>query len=123
MVNLEFNDCKITYENFEDEIRTIFSTEYILFCYHQDTADIYKRFYTYENVKKVINNKELMLSIQEFFNNNLNLTKTSKNCFMHKNTLIYRLNKIKRLLALDIRKFQDAVLLLNMLTVYKNRKF
>lgn len=52
---------------------------------------------------------ETLSTIQTFFDNGLNIAETARSLFLHRNTLIYRLDKIERLIGLDIRKFQDAV--------------
>ena len=48
-------------------------------------------------------------SIQRFFLNNLNVSETSRGLFVHRNTLVYRLVKIKKLTGLDLREFDDAI--------------
>lgn len=67
--------------------------------------------YNDPNVKKFFADEELILTAQTFFEHNLNLIKTSAELIVHRNTLLYRLNKINNLLGLDIRKFDDAVTL------------
>lgn len=63
------------------------------------------------NTKKFFADEELIHTAQAFFDNDLNLIQTSKQLIVHRNTLIYRLEKIKKLLNLDIRNFNDAVTL------------
>ena len=46
---------------------------------------------------------------QRFFENNLNVSETSRKLFVHRNTLVYRLEKIKKLTGLDLREFEDAI--------------
>lgn len=41
--------------------------------------------------------------------NSLNLSETSRQLYVHRNTLVYRLEKMQRTLGLDIRKFEDAM--------------
>ena len=53
--------------------------------------------------------EETMQTIDKFFENNLNVSETSRQLFVHRNTLVYRLDKIERLTGLDLRKFDDAV--------------
>ena len=53
--------------------------------------------------------QETLFTIQKFFENNLNVSETSRKLFIHRNTLVYRLEKIKRLTGLDLRKFDDAI--------------
>jgi len=52
---------------------------------------------------------ETLITIQRFFENNLNVSETSRKLFVHRNTLVYRLDKIKRLTGLDLREFDDAI--------------
>ncbi len=53
--------------------------------------------------------EETLQTIFKFFENNLNVSETSRQLFVHRNTLVYRLDKIERLTGLDLRKFDDAV--------------
>jgi carbohydrate diacid regulator len=52
---------------------------------------------------------EILFTIQRFFENNLNVSETSRKLFIHRNTLVYRLEKIKKITGLDIRELEDAV--------------
>ncbi len=52
---------------------------------------------------------ETIYTIQKFFENSLNLSETARKLFVHRNTLVYRLDKIKKLTGLDLREFDDAV--------------
>ena len=53
--------------------------------------------------------QETLLTIQKFFENNLNVSETSRRLFVHRNTLVYRVEKIKKLTGLDLREFDDAI--------------
>jgi len=53
--------------------------------------------------------KETLQTIQVFFENNLNVSETSRKLFVHRNTLVYRLEKIKKLTGLDLREFDHAI--------------
>ena len=53
--------------------------------------------------------QETLFTIQRFFENSLNVSETSRKLFVHRNTLVYRLEKIKRLTGLDLREFDDAI--------------
>lgn len=53
--------------------------------------------------------QETLFTIQKFFENNLNVSETSRKLFVHRNTLVYRLEKIKKLTGLDLREFDDAI--------------
>lgn len=53
--------------------------------------------------------QETLFTIQRFFENNLNISETSRGLFVHRNTLVYRLEKIKKLTGLDLRQFDHAI--------------
>ena len=53
--------------------------------------------------------EETIITIQKFFENNLNVSEASRKLFVHRNTLVYRLDKIYKLTGLDLRKFDDAI--------------
>ncbi|MDR1001731.1 MAG: helix-turn-helix domain-containing protein [Oscillospiraceae bacterium] len=53
--------------------------------------------------------QETLFTIQKFFDNNLNVSETSRRLFVHRNTLVYRLEKIKKLTGLDLREFDHAI--------------
>ena len=52
---------------------------------------------------------ETLFTIQRFFENNLNVSETSRKLFVHRNTLVYRLEKIKKITGLDLREIEDAI--------------
>ncbi len=54
--------------------------------------------------------QETLLTISKFFENNLNVSETARKLFVHRNTLVYRLEKIKKLTGLDIREFDNAII-------------
>ncbi|MBP3936049.1 MAG: helix-turn-helix domain-containing protein [Clostridia bacterium] len=66
--------------------------------------------------------QETLFTIQRFFENNLNVSETSRKLFVHRNTLVYRLEKIKRLTGLDLREFDDAIVFKVALMVQKYLK-
>ncbi|MBO4265448.1 MAG: helix-turn-helix domain-containing protein [Clostridia bacterium] len=53
--------------------------------------------------------QETLSTIQCFFENNLNVSETSRKLFVHRNTLVYRLEKIRKVTGLDLREFENAV--------------
>lgn len=53
--------------------------------------------------------REALITIQAFFENNLNVSETSRKLFVHRNTLVYRLEKIRKMTGLDLREFEDAI--------------
>lgn len=52
---------------------------------------------------------EILTTVQKFFDNNLNVSETSRQLFVHRNTLVYRIEKLHQSTGLDIRKFDDAL--------------
>lgn len=53
--------------------------------------------------------EEMLRVIYAFFENDLNISETARKLYLHRNTLMYRLEKIQKLTGLDIRKFEDAL--------------
>ena len=54
--------------------------------------------------------QETLFTINKFFENNLNVSETSRKLFVHRNTLVYRLEKIRKLTGLDLREFDHAII-------------
>jgi carbohydrate diacid regulator len=54
--------------------------------------------------------EETTVTINKFFENNLNISETARQLYVHRNTLVYRLERIEKALGLDIRTFEDAML-------------
>ena len=76
--------------------------------------------YLTKEVVAVFEDKELISSINAFFVNNLNVSETSRNAFMHRNTLLYRIDKIHKLTKFNVRNFEDAVALKLLELIYKD---
>lgn len=55
--------------------------------------------------------EETLTTIHKFFENNLNVSETSRQLFVHRNTLVYRIEKLQKATGLDIRVFDDAMTL------------
>lgn len=53
--------------------------------------------------------EEMLVTINKFFENNLNVSETSRQLFVHRNTLVYRIEKLEKSTGLDIRTFDDAL--------------
>ncbi len=66
--------------------------------------------------------QETLFTIQKFFENNLNVSETSRKLFVHRNTLVYRLEKIKKITGLDLREFDHAIIFKIALMVKKYLK-
>ena len=54
--------------------------------------------------------QEIIFTIQKFFENNLNVSETSRQLYVHRNTLVYRLDKIQKITGLDLREFDQALI-------------
>ena len=61
------------------------------------------------DAKEILKDEDMINTAEEFLENSLNVSETSRNLYMHRNTLMYRLDKIERVMGLNLRKFSDAV--------------
>lgn len=64
---------------------------------------------TDENFKEIFEDEEMLGTAEEFLRSSLNVSETARNLYMHRNTLLYRLDKIEKATGLNIRSFSDAV--------------
>ncbi|MBQ8290952.1 MAG: helix-turn-helix domain-containing protein [Clostridia bacterium] len=64
---------------------------------------------TDENFREIFEDEEMLATAEEFLQSSLNVSETSRNLYMHRNTLLYRLDKIEKATGLNIRSFSDAV--------------
>lgn len=103
------------------EVGKVFDTEKTIVCY--DNLGIARLIYQLPTtlcemfLKEVFKkgsieslDHETLFTIQRFFENNLNVSETSRKLFVHRNTLVYRLEKIKKLTGLDLREFDHAII-------------
>lgn len=67
--------------------------------------------------------EELLSTINKFFENNLNVSETSRQLYIHRNTLVYRLDKLQKSTGLDLRVFEDAITFKIALMVVKYMKY
>lgn len=67
--------------------------------------------------------EETLVTINKFFENSLNVSETSRQLFIHRNTLVYRLDKLQKMTNLDLRKFDDAITFKMALMVVKYMKY
>ena len=67
--------------------------------------------------------QEILTTIDTFFANNLNVSETARQLFVHRNTLVYRLDKIQKSTGLDLRVFEDAITFKIALMVVKYMKY
>lgn len=70
----------------------------------------------------VIKDKELLDTAEELFKCHLNVSEASRKLYLHRNTLLYRLEKIKNLTGLDIKKFEEAVIFRTVVALYKLKR-
>jgi len=66
---------------------------------------------------------ETIITINKFFENNLNVSETSRQLYIHRNTLVYRLDKLQKTTGLDLRVFEDAITFKIALMVVKYMKY
>ena len=66
---------------------------------------------------------EILTTVREFFNNSLNVSETSRKLYIHRNTLVYRIDKLHRATGLDVRQFDDAITFQIALMVGKYMKY
>jgi DNA-binding PucR family transcriptional regulator len=111
--------CQTKFQNKKEKIREVFSTSFILACASINSLPIYDDIFADEKIKKVLNNEDIIHTAKIFLENDLNLSKASKQWFLHRNTMIYRIGKIEQITGLNIRKFNDAVLFSNMMEIHK----
>ena len=67
--------------------------------------------------------EETLTTINKFFENSLNVSETSRQLYIHRNTLVYRLDKIQKATGLDLRVFEDAITFKIALMVVKYMKY
>ena len=58
---------------------------------------------------EILKDEEIMTTAEAFLNYDLNVSETARALYVHRNTLIYRIDKIKKITGLDVRKFSDAL--------------
>ncbi len=81
-------------------------------------------------IREIFDNKspddfdeETLVTINKFFENNLNVSETSRQLYIHRNTLVYRLDKLQKSTGLDLRVFEDAITFKIALMVVKYMKY
>ncbi len=62
-----------------------------------------------DTLPDILDDEEAMNTINKFFENNLNISETARQLYVHRNTLVYRLERIQKAIGLDIRAFDDAM--------------
>ena len=67
--------------------------------------------------------QETLFTINKFFENSLNVSETSRQLYIHRNTLVYRLDKLQKSTGLDLRVFEDAITFKIALMVVRYMKY
>lgn len=97
---------RLLLERFLSEIPADSSGRYSALIFNRQTARLF--------------NDEMIHTIETFFENSLNLSETARKLYIHRNTLVYRLEKVQRSIGLDLRSFDDAVTFKMMMLLGKN---
>jgi len=63
----------------------------------------------FRNVNPNEIDEEILITVNKFFENSLNVSETSRQLFIHRNTLVYRIEKLEKLTGLDVKTFDDAL--------------
>ncbi len=111
--NLTFDDN----ETLEEKVLKMFSPENLINCFSEMNYESYKKVIDHANIQMILNDEELMNTIYAFFENSLNTSVTSSKTFMHRNTLNYRLDKVKKLTGLNLKLFEHAVVFKNLIII------
>ncbi len=111
--NLTFDDN----ETIEEKILKMFSPENLINCFSEANYESYKKVIDHTNIQLILGDEELMSTIYSFFENSLNTSVTSAKTFMHRNTLNYRLDKVKKLTGLNMKLFEHAVVFKNLIII------
>ena len=102
------------------EVGKIFYPDEMVSAYHtlgigrliyqlpQPLCEMFMREVFHENTPDTFD-EETLSTIEKFFENNLNVSETARQLFVHRNTLVYRLEKLQKTTGLDIRVFEDAL--------------
>lgn len=94
--------------HYSDTLFSAFCDTVFNFLNPDERANLSEKFLTPEIIS-VMKDKDLIECINAFFKNNLNISETSRNAFLHRNTLLYRIEKINKITGLNIRNFEEAM--------------
>lgn len=72
-----------------------------------------------KDAKSIFTDEDMLSTAEAFLDSNLNVSETSRNLFMHRNTLMYRIEKIDKVAGLNIKRFPDAVTFRLITVLYK----
>ena len=94
--------------NLRNDCVSYFSAPVLLSHYSID-REVRDALFGNKNVRSILTDAELVRTAKTFFECNLNISEASKAGYMHRNTLVYRLERIEKAIGLDIRTFDDAM--------------
>ena len=80
---------------------------------------VYKKLFKDKNLLKILENEAINETIDAFIKGGLNLSHASASSYVHRNTLIYRIEKVNRIIGLDLRNFEDCLIFVNMREIYR----
>jgi len=78
--------------------------------------------YDLKNFARIFEDAELMTAISAYLDNGMNISETSRKLYMHRNTLMYRMKKIKEQTGLDLRNFDMALTFEILNAFYKSER-
>ena len=117
----KFEVCEIIFDDdktLDEKILSMFSTENLLNCFNDNHADEYYKVFDHPSVKAMLNDEDLMQTIKILFERGFNKISTVSNkAYIHRNTMLYRIQKIKALIGLDVRNFDHAMAIKNLLVI------
>ncbi len=99
------------------ENRDLFRTERVVGKRLKITA--YRKIFRCKDLIKVLENDAINETVDAFIKGDLNLSHASASSYVHRNTLIYRIEKVNRMIGLDLRTFKDCLIFINMREIYK----
>lgn len=109
----------LTVEKIKQECMDLLSTKNLFTNHDEEMVGKIIELFKQKPLQTILNSEELLKSASVLLKNNLNITSASRMGYMHRNTLIYRIEKIKRLSGLDLRIFDEAVVFQNLVIFYK----
>ena len=129
----EFKDVALSYERAENALRyaEVFAQKGNVHSYREflvlkiledvptSKLEGYVSEFTDPSFKEIFDDEEMLSTAEEFMRNDLNVSETSRNLYMHRNTLLYRLDKIQSATGLNIRSFSDALTFRVLIAIYK----
>lgn len=89
-------------------------------CVCKSKPELFLKELNSADYEKVFSDEALVSSCISLFENDLNVSLAAEKLYMHRNTLIYRIKKIEKLIGLNVSKFSDALKFIVLFKAYKN---